>query len=195
MNDSVPARPPLILTLGYGKRSLDEIINLLRAYGVQYLADVRSVPWSRYRPEFTREALRPSLEAHGIRYVFMGEELGGRPDDPSCYDAEGRVEYEACRRRPQFAEGIARLRSAWEEGHRVALLCSESRPQECHRAKLIGAELARMGIPSLHLGEQGEEMGQEDVLAALTHGQLSLFEDMPPTQTTRSRGRYGRKEG
>lgn len=86
MEDGDSRAGPLILTIGYGKRSLEETIRILHERQVEFLIDVRSVPWSRYRPEFTREALRPVIEAAGIRYVFMGEELGGRPDDDACYD-------------------------------------------------------------------------------------------------------------
>jgi uncharacterized protein (DUF488 family) len=184
------SRPPLLLTLGYGKRSIDEAIGLLDQHGVRYLVDVRSAPWSRYHPDFAHDALKGHLTAHGITYLFLGEELGGRPNDAGCYDEQGRVDYEACRRRPAFRHGIDRLRTAWEQGQRVALLCSESRPQDCHRSKLVGVALAEEGIEVMHLDEDGAPVSQQEVMDRLLGGQLSLFDDLPAGKTVKSRRRY-----
>ena len=181
---------PLILTLGYGKRSIDEAIRLLRQHDVRFLVDIRSVPWSRHHPDFARKALKEHLAGQDIIYLFLGEELGGRPNDQSCYDGNGRVDYEACRRRPAFGEGISRLRRAWEQGQRVALLCSESRPEACHRSKLVGAALAEEGIEVLHLDEDGTLISQEEVMNRLLAGQPGLFADLPAPAQVRSRGRY-----
>src|SRR4029077_18554366 len=146
---------PAMFTLGHGKRSIDDALDLLERHGVRYLIDVRSAPYSRYQPDFSQDTLKGHLRTRGIAYLHMGLELGGRPDDPSCYDESGRGDYEACRRRPAFREGIERLRTGWAQGERVALLCSESRPESCHRAKLIGVALRERGIPVQHLDADG----------------------------------------
>jgi uncharacterized protein (DUF488 family) len=179
-----------MLTLGHGKRSIQDTIELLQRHGVRYLVDVRSAPYSRYQPDFSRDALKGHLRAHDIAYLHMGPELGGRPDDPSCYDASGRVDYEACARRPAFHEGIERLRKAWEQGQRVAVLCSESRPENCHRTKLVGEALLRQGIPVTHLDPDGSPASQQEVMERLAGRQAGLFEDMPPATATRSRRRH-----
>jgi uncharacterized protein (DUF488 family) len=181
---------PLVLTLGYGKRSIDDAIRLLRQHDVRFLVDVRSVPWSRYHPDFTRKALQGHLAKHDIVYLFLGEELGGRPNDDSCYDQTGRVDYEACKRRPAFREGISRLHRAWEQGQRVALLCSESRPEACHRSKLLGVVLAEEGIDVTHVDEDETLVSQADVMSRLLNGQPGLFADLPAPRQVRSRGRY-----
>jgi uncharacterized protein (DUF488 family) len=181
---------PLMLTLGYGKRSIDETISLLKEHDVGFLIDVRSVPWSRYHPDFSHDAIKGHLAAHDVAYLFLGEELGGRPNDAGCYDDEGRVVYEACKRRPAFQHGIGRLRTAWAQGHRVALLCSESRPEECHRSKLVGMALVEEGIDVTHLDEDGTPLSQQDVMNRLQGGQLSLFDDLPTAKAMKSRGRY-----
>src|SRR5437588_1132637 len=103
---------PLLITLGYGKRSIGEAIELLQQHEVQFLVDVRSAPYSRYHPDFSHDALKGHLTAHGIAYLFMGEELGGRPSDRSCYDDQKRVLYDRCRQRPAFRQGIELLRTA-----------------------------------------------------------------------------------
>ena len=86
------ARIP-IYTIGYGSRSIAELIEVLHQHEIAYLIDVRSAPYSRYKPEFSKAPLANELERHGIRYVFMGDTLGGRPDDETCY-VNGKVDYE-----------------------------------------------------------------------------------------------------
>ena len=163
-----------ILTVGYGNRTVDELIDLLRRNGVDCLVDVRSAPYSKFKPEFSKEPLSASLSQAGIRYVFAGKELGGRPDDPSCY-VDGKVDYDRVRTRPFFDNGIRRLQAMCAEGVRMALFCSELRPEECHRSKLIGVTLSEMSIPVLHLDEDGIARSQDEVIARLTGGQLDLF--------------------
>lgn len=170
---------PVLLTLGYGKRSIDDVIAIIHDYEIACLADVRSVPWSRYRPEFSRDALRIRLEENGIGYLFLGAQLGGRPDDPECYE-DGKVVYVRCAQRPAFRRGIERLQREWQQGARMALLCSESRPENCHRSKLLGAVLQREGIEVTHLDEDGTSLSQADVLGRLTGGQMALFDDILP---------------
>ena len=164
-----------IRTIGYGARSVDELVAALTPARADYLVDVRSAPYSRFKPEFSREALAGRLEREGIRYVFMGDTLGGRPEDPACYDADGRVDYERCRLRPAFQDGLASLEAGWEGGHRIVLMCSEGKPQECHRTKLVAEELVRMGVPVSHIDERGVERTHEAVMESITNGQGTLF--------------------
>jgi uncharacterized protein (DUF488 family) len=181
---------PLILTIGHGKRSIGGVIDLLKRYDVAFVGDVRSVPWSRFQPDFSQDALGRRLKQHGLTYLPMGEQLGGRPRDAlSDNDAE-RIDYRALQQRPAFRQGIERLKTAWSQGRRVALLCSESKPQECHRFKLIGTALAVEGIEVLHLDENDVVVSQQDVMARLAKGQLSLLDEVPPPQATRSRRKY-----
>jgi uncharacterized protein (DUF488 family) len=181
---------PLLLTLGYGKRSIGEAIALLRQHDIGFLVDLRSAPYSRYHPDFSHDALRRHLSGQGITYLYMGEELGGRPNDPECYDVQGRVDYAACRRRQAFRQGIGRLRTAWEQGRRVALLCSEARPEQCHRSKLVGAALAEEGVEVQHLDEDDTPLTQAEVMARLQDGQMNLSADLTPAKAAKSRGRY-----
>lgn len=178
-----------IYTIGYGNRTIEELIALLQQYGIRFLIDVRTSPYSRFKPEFGKEALEQALRPHNIRYVFMGQELGGRPADPDCY-VDGKVDYDRVRDKPFYQTGIQRVRTAWEKQLPVVLMCSELRPQECHRTKLIGETLSQLGLPIQHIGEHGQLQDQSEVITTLTHGQLSLF----GTQMFTSRKRYTEKE-
>jgi uncharacterized protein (DUF488 family) len=140
-----------IYTIGHGTRSIEEFVTLLHQAGIKYLADVRSRPYSRFNPQYNRKALQASLEKEGITYVFMGDSLGGRPGDPSCYNHEGKVDYDKLRQKEIFKKGIERLKAAFEKGLMIALMCSESKPAECHRGKLIGKVLLNEKIPVMHI--------------------------------------------
>jgi uncharacterized protein (DUF488 family) len=187
MSGSVPDRPPL-LTFGYGARSVEEVLDLLGSHGVGYVVDVRSAPWSRYQPGFSKDQFASLLIERGMRYVFMGQELGGRPEAPECYDAEGRVDYRACERQRTFRAGIERLRKAWEAGHPVALMCSEGRPEACHRTKLVARVAIAEGIEVRHIDERGVIRSQEEVLDRLRTSQTTLIED--ESLVAKSRNRY-----
>lgn len=181
--DSTP-----VYTIGYGARDAEAFVAALQQYGIAYLIDVRSKPYSRFKPDFSKERLEELLRAAGIRYVFMGDSLGGRPDDPSCYDADGKVDYARVAERPFFQSGLDRLAKAHSQGLPVSLMCSEGKPESCHRTKLIGKALVRRNIPVAHIDENDELISQGEVLLRLTGGQLSIFgDDMLPG---RSRKRY-----
>ncbi len=176
-----------IYTVGYGNRDIAAFIAALKAHEIAYLVDVRSAPYSKFKPEFAREALARTLQEHGIRYLYMGDQLGGQPQDGDCYDAGGKVLYERVAEKDFYQAGIARLEKAFRQGLRVALMCSEGKPEQCHRSKLIGATLDRMGIPVLHIDEEDQLQTQADVVFELTDGQLNLFGD--PEFTSRRRHR------
>lgn len=168
-------QPPIFL-IGYGARSLDGFVDALRAHDIAYLIDVRTRPYSRYKPEFSKEALDAALKEQGIRYIFMGDSLGGQPQDPDCY-VDGKVAYERVREKAFFLTGIERLRRAWEQGLPVVLMCSEGKPENCHRSKLIAPALIAQGVAVIHIDEADELVSQDQVMDRITGGQPSLFGD------------------
>lgn len=170
LQDPIP-----IYTIGYGSRSIEEFIEVLQEHNIAYLIDVRSTPYSRYKPEFSKEALAAELQRHQIRYVFMGDTLGGHPDDEDCYDAKGQVDYEKVKDTESYQIGIERLQTAFNQQQCVALMCSEGKPEQCHRSKLIGISLDAQDIPIIHIDENDDQQTQEKVIERLTGGQLRLF--------------------
>jgi uncharacterized protein (DUF488 family) len=163
-----------VFTIGYGSRSREAFLAALSRRQIGYLIDVRSNPRSNYRPEFSKDQLKEFLENAGISYVPMGDALGGRPSDPSCY-REGHVIYDEVRERRFFKIGIRRIQTALRRNLRVCLMCSEGKPEQCHRSKLIGATLDALGVQVIHIGAQEEEVSQRDVLAKLAPAQSNLF--------------------
>jgi uncharacterized protein (DUF488 family) len=166
-----------IYTIGYGAREMDAFIAVLKSHQIDFLIDVRSKPYSRYKPDFSKQALERHLQAQGIRYVFMGDSLGGQPDDPDCYKEDGKVDYDKIRGKAFYEKGIGRLHQAWQHQLSVVLMCSEGKPEMCHRSKLIGQTLVDEGISVAHIDERDQLISQEDVLLRLNKGQPSLFDD------------------
>lgn len=165
-----------IYTIGYGAREIDAFIAVLKSHNISWLIDIRSRPYSRYKPDFSRQALAEHLQAQGIRYVFMGDTLGGQPESLDCY-TDGKVDYEKVRRQPFYQEGIGRLQKARSQNLPVVLMCSEGKPEMCHRSKLIGETLTEMGLDVRHIDEKDQLITQEDVILRLHKGQPSLFDD------------------
>lgn len=147
------ARTP-IFTIGHSNHSLDAFVGLLKRHDITAIADVRSQPFSGRQPHFNREALAPALREHGIAYVFLGEELGGRPGQPSLYDADGRVDYRRVRAQDFFQRGLERLENA-QGKYTVALLCSEENPLDCHRGLMIAPALSERGLAPTHVRGDG----------------------------------------
>ena len=184
-----PVSNPLF-TIGYGNRSLEQLIAVLQANQVTQLIDVRTAPYSRFKPEFSRDALQAALQRHGIDYLFMGDTLGGQPDCPDCY-TEGKADYAKIRSQTFYQNGIDHLRNLLRTSRRFALMCSEGRPEQCHRSKLIGETLNALGIPICHIDEDNQPRSHTEIIDRLTGGQLNLFD----TPSFTSRKRYPSKPG
>jgi uncharacterized protein (DUF488 family) len=171
--------PTTLYTIGHSSHTLEAFFGLLDAHSIEVVADVRSQPYSRYTPQYNAGALKEAVTAHGLRYSFFGDTLGGRPADEACYDAEGYVRYDKVADSDFFRDGITRLKRGLAKGLRVAMMCSEEDPAVCHRHRLIGRVLAKEGITLLHI--RGDGSLQTDADLARTRkereaGQSSLFE-------------------
>jgi uncharacterized protein (DUF488 family) len=146
--------PTAVWTLGHSKHPLDQFLDLLRQHEAEVLVDVRSHPVSRFSPQFSRKPLEAAVSGAAIRYMFLGDALGGRPQDPACYDEAGHVDYERIERQDFYQRGIARLRDGIGR-FRVCLLCAEENPAHCHRRLLITRTLVRDGVEVHHIRGTG----------------------------------------
>jgi uncharacterized protein (DUF488 family) len=172
--EPVSPEPIPIFTIGYGSRSLDDFVRVLQSYGIEFVLDVRSAPYSRFKPEFSKDALETHLREYGIRYIYLGDQLGGQPKDRDCYE-DDKVVYAKVKEKAFYHKGLARVQAAFRKQSRVVLMCSEGKPEMCHRSKLIAASLIELGVPVAHIDEHDALCAQDDVIAELTDGQLSLF--------------------
>jgi uncharacterized protein (DUF488 family) len=142
-----------LFTIGHSTHTIERLVELLKQHAISAVGDVRSSPYSRYNPQFNREPLRDCLKAADIAYVFLGDELGARRDDPACY-ADGRVQFDLVAQTPLFREGLERLRKGIAS-HRVCLLCAEKDPIACHRTILVCRHAQSQDIAVRHILEDG----------------------------------------
>jgi uncharacterized protein (DUF488 family) len=154
-----------LYTVGHSNHSIEKFISLLTANGITAVADVRSRPFSRRHPQFNKERLAAALAQQDIAYVFLGKELGARSEDPSCYE-NGKVQYPRLAATPAFKAGIERV-LAGATKFRVALMCAEKEPLDCHRTLLVSRALESAGASIVHILADGGVEPQEKTMSRL----------------------------
>jgi uncharacterized protein (DUF488 family) len=181
----------MIYSIGHANRDFDDFIKLLKSYEIEYLIDVRSSPYSKMFPVYNREPFSNLLKQNGFTYVYLGDALGGLPRDPSCYieyqdkhheDAR-KIDYSKIEKKTFFINGLERLKQATSKGLKVAVMCSELNPEECHRSKLIGVTLQKEGIIMQHINKNGELVDQNEVNLLINKGKnpINLFGEIDMT--------------
>ena len=180
----------MIWTIGHSNHAALRFIDLLRGAAIQCVADVRSTPFSRRNPQFSQKALVASLKDAGIAYWFLGDALGARPKDPDCYE-DGKVSYARIAATPAFQAAIQALidRAATE---RIALMCAEKEPLDCHRAILVGRALALRGVALGHIHAGGRIEPQAALEERLLHLAKESIDLLSDRNVTLARAYYKR---
>lgn len=168
-----------LYTIGHSNHELEQFLELLRQHEIQVLTDVRSQPYSAYTSHFNREALQSAVVSSGMNYVYMGDQLGGRPDGEQFYDQAGHVLYYRVAESPNFLEGIRRLLKGIQE-YRVAIMCSEEDPGVCHRFLLVTRVMEGRGVEIRHIRGDGRLESERTVCASSKdkRNQQVLFAEM-----------------
>ena len=179
--------PPIaVWTIGHSNHELAEFARLVSSEQIEFLVDVRSYPYSRYAPHFNRDELEAEMPARGVRYLFIGKDLGGRPTREEHYDAEGHALYGPMSEEERFRAAVERLIEGARR-HRIALVCSEGNPHDCHRRLLVGKVLADRGVELRHILPDGTIRTERSVELADDDAQCSLLEDeQKPWRSTQS---------
>ena len=154
-----------VYTIGHSNLDAKAFVALLKRNDITAVADVRSSPFSRYHTQFNREHLNVFLKRYGIHYVFLSAELGARSDDPSCY-VDGQVQYARLSQTPIFRAGLERVKNG-ADTHKIALMCAEKDPLECHRTLLVANELAAENVAIKHILSDGTTERHEDAMQRL----------------------------
>lgn len=169
----------VLFSIGHSNHGLEKFITLLKDNNIEVVADIRSRPYSRFASQFNKAAIKDSLQAHGIRYLFLGDMLGGKPDDKGFYDPDGNVLYSRIIETPEFHHGVERLMKGSKE-YRLALMCSEENPLNCHRYHLVSKSLEKRGVAVVHIRGDGNlqssnELAGETEEDIQMKNQLNLF--------------------
>lgn len=170
-----------VFTIGHSNLEFAKFVALLKQHDVQAVADVRSSPYSQFNPQFNREPLQRALREQGISYVFLGEELGARRSEPECY-VNGRADDALIAGTPAFIRGVDRITQGAAK-MRVAMMCAEKDPLDCHRCILVAPRLRDRGIEVRHILSDGTLESHEQAETRLAQ----LF-DLPERELFRSSG-------
>lgn len=172
---------PAVFTVGFSNLCPERFLNNLRMYDIEVLVDVRSRPVARHAPHFNKKEIEELSTRAGLRYQYLGRELGGIPDAPELYDSQGYVMYDRIAAQPWFERGIRQVMSDLRQGKRLALTCAEDDPRHCHRRLLVGRVLRERGIGLAHILASGSLISESELLDEERHmpRQLSLFGTLP----------------
>lgn len=180
-----------IYTIGHSSHSGEKFLHLLSLYHIEGVVDVRSQPYSQYANHFNKESVDKLLSQANIKYIFLGDRLGGRPDKDEHYNNKGQVDYQEIAGLQNFQDGISSLLKALQN-YRLALMCGEEDPSRCHRRLLVGKVLTGQGVRIRHIRGDGRLQSEEELTAEENYqknkGQMSLFpqEEAEEWKSTRS---------
>jgi uncharacterized protein (DUF488 family) len=160
--DKVVTRSDLeVFTIGHSTHSYEHFLALLRCASINAVADVRTSPYSRNFPHFNRESIRDEFRRDNIAYVFLGNELGGRPNLKSLF-RNGVADYERMAETTAFQLGLVRIIEGAKK-YRIAMMCSEHHPLDCHRCLLVGRALYERGVKVRHILSDRKIIDQEQI--------------------------------
>jgi len=167
-----------LYTIGHSNHDMERFMELLKMHAITAVGDVRSSPYSKYMSQYNREPLQQALKQNRITYVFLGDELGPRSQDPGCY-VDGRVQYARLVETESFKRGIQRV-STGMKTYRIALMCAEKDPIFCHRMILVCRVLRSGPVEINHILEDGRIESLQESERRLMHElkmrQLRMFE-------------------
>ena len=170
-----------LLSIGHSQHQVDYFINLLKSHDVNYILDVRNTPYSQFAASYNRESIRPVLQSNGIEYAFMGNYFGARPTDSSLYSTNGYLDFEKVANSSRFKKGFDNVAKGVKQGYRIAFMCTEKDPIECHRAILVTNAFYKAGYSVEHIMPDNTIQTQQDINERLldmyypNRNQLSLF--------------------
>ena len=174
----------ILYTIGHSTYDLDYFINILKHYHINCVVDVRSTPYSKYSSQYNKEFLSEVLKSNNIAYIHMGVEFGARRLSKDVYTKEGYVDFEKVKDDPDFLKGIASIKVGLKKGYRIAFMCTEKKPEECHRCILVGRNFKNLGYKVLNIINERECKSQEDIEKELLEiyypmrNQVALLDDM-----------------
>lgn len=180
-----------LFTIGYSPHIPESFLRILKKYKITAVADVRSSPYSQFKPEFNKDQITEFLKENGIAYVFLGDVCGARVEDSSCY-VNGKVDYALVAENPKFKEGLKRIINGMEK-FRIALMCAEKDPITCHRTILICRNLTSRGINIKHILSNGRIEDQKDSEQRLLKLFMLNHPDMFRSEQQRLNDAYSRQ--
>jgi len=178
MNDKIKESKKVIYTVGHSNIQASEFFSLIKAFKIEMVVDVRSRPYSKYATQFNKDEIHKFLSVNNITYLYMGNLVGGKPQERGFYDNEGYVRYDRLADSASFQTGISRLIKGIDL-YRIVLMCSEEDPANCHRRLLIGRVMKEQGIEVLHIRKESIVQSEKDMAGIQFQPDLFGKQDVP----------------
>ena len=171
----------MLFTIGHSNHTIMTFLDLLKKHGINCLCDVRSSPYSKYADQYNRESLKYAMKENGIVYIFMGDCFGARPDDINLF-SNGIVDFKKVIKNEKFIKGVSRVEEGLSKGYKIAFMCSEKDPIDCHRTIMVAKYFYDSGHQIQHILSDGSLKNQEEVTNELVdryfpnRNQINLFQ-------------------
>jgi len=151
-----------LYSIGHSTHPLSRFLELMEQHEIKVLVDVRTTPFSRWAPHFSKKPLEKALTDSGITYLYFGKEMGGKPKNPAYYDEAGQVSHQLIAASAPFRDKLARLVELSARS-RAAVMCGEEDPTACHRRLLVGSALAEHHVALRHIRGDGRLQSESDL--------------------------------
>jgi len=172
-----------LFTIGHSTRPIEKFTDMLRGHAVTLLADVRTIPRSRYNPQFNKETLAAALKAAGIRYLHC-KNLGGLrhavKDSVNTgwrnKSFRGYADYMGTQ---AFSEALEEIIDYAQTGERVAMMCAEGSPFRCHRSLIADVVLVH-GLEIYEIGSAARATAHKLTPFAIVENGRITYPDLLP---------------
>lgn len=168
-----------VFTIGHSVHTREAFLELLLKNGINCIVDVRSIPNSAHVPQFNKDEFSAYLKSKGIVYMSFADEFGARHEERELLDNEGVVDFKKIWRTGKFLSGVERLKAGVDKGYKVALMCSEAEPMDCHRFSMISRYLVNNGFEVKHVLRDGAVIDNSELESKL----LKKYEKRLPVPT------------
>lgn len=167
-----------LYTIGHSSHNLNYFLYLLRKFRINSVVDIRSVPFSKYVPHFNKDRLKNFLSLNHIHYIYMAKEFGLIQENINLLHSEGYLDFNKMSKSETFKKGILRLKIGIDKGYKIAIMCAEKDPLDCHRSVLISPAIIKEGYSVIHILPDGRRETHEE----LEHRLLNLYFPQTPQQ-------------
>lgn len=166
--------PFKIYTIGHSNLEANSFIEELRRFNINTLIDIRSKPYSKFAQQFNKHIIEQVCKKNGIAYYYLGDQLGGKPDDPSVVNNDDKIDYALLGQKDYFLSGINKVFDMMNNRN-ICLMCSEGQPDKCHRNLLVAPFFEDRGVQVLHILSNGQAVHSDELISSSEKNQLALF--------------------
>lgn len=177
---------PCAYTIGYAHHTQESFLKLIKMYQIQYIIDVRTMAYSKFHPQFNKEPLKYFLKCNNIGYKQMDEAFGIVRPHSNLLNHEGYLDFKKIAKLPEFKAGISQIIRGIQQGYRIAFMCAEKAPSDCHRSTLVARALMEKGYRVWHILWDGTLQSQEQLEEEIVNRyfpcreQINLFQADEP---------------